>query len=87
MAIYNQATHYEAIGKEYMEFLKNRNLAKSNTLNPGITLLTSCKGNSSAIIQGTFAHPDIAMAIAMWAHPPFLAKEILDGVFFSMKNQ
>jgi hypothetical protein len=70
-----------------MEFLKNRNLAKSNTLNPGITLLTSCKGNSSAIIQGTFAHPDIAMAIAMWAHPPFLAKEILDGVFFSMKNQ
>jgi len=61
-------------GKEYMEFLQNRNLAKSDSRNPAITLLTSCKGNSSAITQGTFAHPDLAMAIAMWAHPPFLAE-------------
>ena len=68
--------HYKEspAGKEYMEFLQNRNLAKSDSRNPAITLLTSCKGNSSAIIQGTFAHPDLAMAIAMWAHPPFLAE-------------
>ena len=59
-------------GKEYMEFLKKRNLAKSNTLNPGITLLTSIRGNCPS--RGTFAHPDLAMAIAMWAHPPFLAE-------------
>ncbi len=76
------------VGKEYMEFLKNRNFAKSNNRNPVITLLTSIKGgNINTVMQGTFAHPDLAMAIAMWAHPPFLAKEILDGVFFSMKNQ
>jgi hypothetical protein len=59
-------------GKEYMDFLKKRNLAKSNTLNPGITLLTSIRGNCPS--RGTFAHPDLAMAIAMWAHPPFLAE-------------
>ena len=59
-------------GKEYIEFLQNRNLAKSNTLNPGITLLTSIRGNCPG--RGTYAHPDLAMAIAMWAHPPFLAE-------------
>ena len=66
--------HYKEspAGKEYMEFLQNRNLAKSNTRNPGITLLTSMRGNCSG--RGTFAHPDLAMAIAMWAHPPFLAE-------------
>ena len=38
-------------------------------------LLTSIKGgNINTVIQGTFAHPDLAMAIAMWAHPPFLAE-------------
>jgi len=66
--------HYKEspAGKEYMEFLQNRNLAKSNTRNPGITLLTSMRGNCPG--RGTFAHPDLAMAIAMWAHPPFLAE-------------
>ena len=66
--------HYKEsqAGKEYMEFLKNRNLAKSNTRNPGITLLTSIRGNCPS--RGTFAHPDLAMAIAMWVHPPFLAE-------------
>ena len=59
-------------GKEYMEFLKNRNLAKSNSRNPAITLLTSIRGNCPG--RGTYAHPDLAMAIAMWAHPPFLAE-------------
>ena len=69
--------HYKEspAGKEYMEFLKKRNLAKSDSLNPGIALLTSIKGgNINTVIQGTFAHPDLAMAIAMWAHPPFLAE-------------
>ena len=55
-----------------MEFLKNRNLAKSNTRNPGITLLSSIRGNCPG--RGTYAHPDLAMAIAMWAHPSFLAE-------------
>ena len=62
-------------GNEYMEFLKNRNLAKSDSRIPAIALLTSIKGgNINTVMQGTFAHPDLAMAIAMWAHPPFLAE-------------
>ena len=66
--------HYKEspAGKEYMEFLKKRNLAKSDSRNPAITLLTSIRGNCPS--RGTFAHPDLAMAIAMWAHPPFLAE-------------
>jgi len=66
--------HYKEsqAGKEYMKYLQNRNLAKSNTRNSGITLLTSIRGNCPS--RGTFAHPDLAMAIAMWAHPPFLAE-------------
>ena len=69
--------HYKEspAGKEYIEFLQNRNLAKSDTRNQGIALLTSIKGgNINTVTQGTFAHPDLAMAIAMWAHPPFLAE-------------
>ena len=70
--------------KEYMKFLQkalddehsaNFKLGKVIAPYGAITLLSSCKGNSSTIIQGTFAHPDLAMAIAMWAHPPFL-KEV-----------
>jgi hypothetical protein len=34
-------------------------------------LLISDKGNSSAIDQGTFAHPDLAPQIAMWANKKF----------------
>ena len=69
--------HYKEspVGKEYMKFLQNRNLAKSDSRIPAIALLTSCKGgNINTVMQGTFAHPDLAMAIAMWAHPPFLAE-------------
>jgi hypothetical protein len=69
--------HYKEspAGNEYMEFLKNRNLAKSDSRIPAIALLTSIKGgNINTVMQGTFAHPDLAMAIAMWAHPPFLAE-------------
>ena len=69
--------HYKEsqAGKEYMKYLQNRNLAKSDTRNPGIALLISIKGgNINTVMQGTFAHPDLAMAIAMWAHPPFLAE-------------
>jgi len=65
--------HYKEspAGKEYIEFLKNRKFVKSNSRNPAITLLTSMRGNCPG--RGTYAHPDLAMAIAMWAHPPFLA--------------
>ena len=50
--------HYKdsPAGKEYIKFLQSRNLAKSDSRIPAITLLTSCKGNSSGIVQGTFAH-------------------------------
>ena len=67
---------------EYAEKVKLRKVIGGI---PPITLLTSIRGNCPG--RGTYVHPDLAMAIAMWAHPPFLAKEILDGVFFSMKNQ
>jgi hypothetical protein len=66
--------------KEYMKFLQktlndeyavNVKLGKVIGGIPPITLLTSSKGNSSDIIQGTFAHPDLAPLIAMWANKKF----------------
>jgi hypothetical protein len=67
--------------KESMEFLQKTlddeyaaNVKLGKVIPPygGITLLTSICGNCPG--RGTYAHPDLAMAIAMYAHPPFLAE-------------
>ena len=72
--------------KESMEFLQKTlddeyaaNVKLGKVIPPygGITLLTSICGNCPG--RGTYAHPDLAMAIAMWAHPPFL-KQVSDWI-------
>ena len=67
--------------KESMEYLQktlddehaaNVKLRKAIPHIRGITLLSSCKGgNINAVEQGTFAHPDLAIIIAMWANKKF----------------
>ena len=67
--------------KESMEYLQktlddehaaNVKLGKAIPHIRGIALLSSCKGgNINAVEQGTFAHPDLAIIIAMWANKKF----------------
>jgi hypothetical protein len=54
------------------EYAENVNLGKAIPHIRGIALLTSCKGgNINTVEQGTFAHPDLAIEIATWAHKSF----------------